>query len=68
MTETKREFPKGPWAGWRPGAGRKYDPSDSHFNPLHPPEGYPREELEKEWGETFDNGSIDNTTRETICD
>jgi hypothetical protein len=44
-----------PLASYRPGSGKKYDPKDPHFNPMHPPEGYPKELLEKEWGETFDD-------------
>lgn len=36
-------------AGWRPGSGKKYDPNDPHFNPMHPPEGYPTDLLWKEW-------------------
>jgi hypothetical protein len=44
-----------PWAGWRPGSGKEYDPNDPHFDPMHPPKGYPKESLEKEWGETFDD-------------
>ena len=40
--------------GQRPKA-KKYDPADPHFNPLHPPEDYPKELLEAEWGETFDD-------------
>ncbi len=44
-----------PWKGWCPGSGKEYDPNDSHFNPFHPPRGYPRELLEKEWGEKFDD-------------
>ncbi len=44
-----------PWKGYRPGSAKKYDPNDPHFDPLHPPEGYPKELLEGEWGETFDD-------------
>jgi len=40
--------------GQRPKA-KKYDPADPHFNPLHPPEDYPKELLEAEWGKTFDD-------------
>ena len=39
-----------PWAVYRP-TTKKYDPDDPHFNPMHPPEGYPIELLEAEWGE-----------------
>ena len=35
--------------GWRPGSGKKYDPNDPHFNPLHPPDGYPEDALWQEW-------------------
>ena len=35
--------------GYRPGSGKKYDPTDPHFNPMHPPEGYPDDMLWKEW-------------------
>ena len=38
-----------PWGGWRPGSGKQHDPGDPHFNPMHPPEGYPIDELWKEW-------------------
>lgn len=60
LDKKETKLPRNPWRGWKPGAGIKYDPSKPHFNPLHPPEGYPQEELEGEWGETFD----DNPTRE----
>jgi len=35
--------------GWRPGSGKKYDPNDPHFNPMHPPDGYPEDFLWQEW-------------------
>ena len=35
--------------GWRPGSGKKYDRNDPHFNPMHPPEGYPEDALWKDW-------------------
>lgn len=35
--------------GWRPGSGKKYDPNDPHFNPMHPPDGYPEDALWQEW-------------------
>jgi len=35
--------------GYRPGSGKKYDPNDPHFNPMHPPDGYPEDDLWKEW-------------------
>lgn len=55
MTEEKK-FPHSPWRGWHPGSGKKYDPHDPRFNPMHPAEGTPKEALEKEWGETFEDG------------
>jgi len=63
MTEEKRpKLPYNPWRGWKPGGSRKYDPKDPHFDPMHPPEGYPKEELEKEWGETFDDEPAEKET------
>lgn len=51
----EKKVPKGLWGDWRPGSGKQHEPGDPHFNPLHPPEGYPKEKLEREWGETFDD-------------
>ena len=34
-----------------PGSGKDYDPNDPHFNPMHPPKGYPQDALEREWGD-----------------
>jgi len=54
MESKGKKLPHSSWRGWRLGSGKKYDPNDPHFNPMHPPEGYPKEALEKEWGESFD--------------
>lgn len=49
---TEEEKARNPWKRYRPGSGKKYNPDDPHFNPMHPPDGYPTELLEREWGET----------------
>lgn len=55
---------KDPWANYRP-TRKKYNPENpNHFNPFHPPEGYPKELLEKEWGETFDDDGDDSGDEE----
>ncbi len=43
--------PHNPYRGYRPGSSKKYDPNDPHFNPMHPPDGYPMELLEAEWAD-----------------
>jgi len=48
MTKKKA---KHPWRGWKPGSAKEYDPGDPHFNPMHPPKGYPQDLLEAEWAE-----------------
>jgi len=48
MTEKKAKYP---WRGWKPGSAKEYDPNDLHFNPMHPPKGYPQDLLEAEWEE-----------------
>lgn len=50
----EQDLPYNPWRGWKPGSARKYDPNDPHFDPMHPPEGYPAELLEAEWGVSTD--------------
>ncbi len=39
------------WHGYRLRSGKKYDPNDSHFNPMHLPKGYPEDLLKGEWEE-----------------
>ena len=50
----ERKGKPNPYRNYKPGSGREYDPNDPHFNPMHPPKGYPKEALEAEWGGTFD--------------
>lgn len=49
MENKKKKHSK--WHGYRPGSGKKYDPNDPHFNPMHPPKGYPKDLLKGEWEE-----------------
>jgi len=49
MEDKKKKHSK--WYGYRPGSSKKYDPNDPHFNPMHPPEGYPEDLLKGEWEE-----------------
>jgi len=60
MAEQEKKFPHSPWRGWRPESGKKYNPDYPHFNPMHPPEGYLKEALEREWGENFDDEEEEN--------
>lgn len=54
MIDKNKSLPHSPWRGWRPGSSKKYDPNNPHFNPMYPPEGYPKADLEKEWEESSD--------------
>jgi hypothetical protein len=48
MTKKKA---KHPWRGWWPSSTKEYDLNDPHFNPMHPPKGYPQDLLEAKWEE-----------------
>jgi len=51
------------WDGWKPGSGKQHDPKDTHFNPMYPPKGYPKELLERMWADDTKeelDGSKDN--------